>query len=400
MNTKGIWERLDQWFRLSRLSFPVPAHSKHLYYSLGGITFVGFLILFFSGLYLTQFFDAHPDKAYQSVKTIMTEVPGGRFIRSLHYWTAQAVVIALCLHLLRVFITGAYKFPRTMTWYLGVALFFTATMGSYFSGTVVKWDQEGFEALDHYKLTVAAFGPLGYWLGENLTGAVSMNLRMYTYHITLAPLAIVFLVVGHFYLIHVFNISPLPRGVSARLTEVPKEELTGTFTEHLRTIFLSSLIYYGAVAVLSLMIPAPIGNVRSDEMTGEKPPWLYLWMYGIENLTGIFGILYGTLALLILMLLIPLLDRGPSRDPIERKGILAVGIVTILILASFTLYAWIAPPQVHEGHVHPTEESTSPPHGHDEAPAAEAPHPADMPPQEAAPTESKKPHTHPPGEEH
>ena len=390
MNPKGPWDRLDSWFRLSRLSFPVPAHSKHLFYTLGGISFVGFMILFFTGLFLTQFFDPDPETAEKSVRAIMKEVPGGRFIRSLHYWTAQAVVIALCLHLLRVFVTGAYKFPRTMTWYLGVGLFFTATMGSYFSGTVIKWDQEGYEALHHYKTVMETLGPLGYWFGEKLAGAISLNLRMYTYHITLAPLAIIILVVGHFYLIHVFNISPLPRGAGARQAEVPREELTGTFTEHLRSIALFSLIYYGAVVVLSLLISAPLGQERLDHFTGEKPPWIYFWMYGLEHFTGIQGILYGSLALLILMFLIPLLDRGESRDPMERKGILATGLVAVLVMASFTLFAWLSPPEVHHaGGGRHMEEPALPSPEHEMGPAPgedqpkeKMPPPSDTPPHE------------------
>jgi ubiquinol-cytochrome c reductase cytochrome b subunit len=358
--------RLDRWLRLNSLDFPVPVHSKNLLYTLGGIAFTGFMILFLTGIYLTQFFDPNPEGARQSIQTIMDTAVAGRFIRSLHYWTAQAVVIALGFHLLRVFITGAYKSPRTMTWYLGVGLFFTATMGSFFSGTVIKWDHEATEALHHFKSVIESLGPLGTLFSEELTGAVSLNLRMYTYHITLAPLALILLVIGHFYLIHVFNISPLPTGGSARLEEVPKEELTGTFMEHVRSILLFSLIYYGAVAVLSFVVPAPIGADPMEEMTGEKPLWPFLWMYGIENLTGMQGILYGSAALLLLLVMIPLLDRGPSRDLRDRKGILALGSAALLTMIGFTLFAWIAPPQLHEGHDHSMEESTPADHSHDE----------------------------------
>jgi quinol-cytochrome oxidoreductase complex cytochrome b subunit len=389
MATQGFWVRFDQWCRLSRLRFPVPAHSKHLFYALGGITFVGFLILFLTGLYLTQFFDPHPDAAEQSVRALMEKVPGGGFMRSMHYWTAQAVMIALGFHVLRVFITGAYKFPRVMTWYLGVGLFFTAMMGSYFSGTVMKWDQEGFEALHHYKVVMETLGPLGYWFGETLTGAVSLNLRMYTYHIILAPLVIILLVAGHFYLIHVFNISPLPYGAAARQTEVPREELTGTFTEHLWSIARFSLIYYGAVVVLSILNPAPLGVARLDHFTGEKPPWLFLWMYGVEHFAGIAGIIYGSAALLILLFLIPIVDRGASRDPRERRGILAVGLVAIVVITGFSLFAWFAPPEVHHAHGgHHLEEPALPPHQHEGMPTEGAQQPAG----EEAP--SSHSHTH------
>src|SRR5262249_4534276 len=148
-------------------------------------------------------------------------------------------------HLSRVFFTGSYKFPRILTWYTGVALFFTATMLAYFSGTVIKWDQEGYEALHHYKGVLNMLGPLGALFSDRLTDSVSVNVRMYSFHISLAPLLLIFFIAGQFYLIHVFNISPLPRGPSARLQEVPPSELTGRFTDDIKSIIRSSLIFYG-----------------------------------------------------------------------------------------------------------------------------------------------------------
>ena len=291
---------------------------KTLLYTLGGITFVGLILLFLTGLILAQFFNPEPEKANQSVHYIVNKVRGGEWISSLHYWTAQAMVVSMLAHLLRVFISGAYKFPRILTWYTGVALFFTTTMLSFFSGTVIKWDQEGYEALHHYKAVVGMLGPLGVLFGEGLTESISLNVRMYTFHITLAPLLLIFLILCHFYLIHVFNISPLPRGPSARLAELPPAELTSTFTEDIKSIIRSSLIFYGLVAVLSAIVPAPLAGEHSPEFTGAKPPWVFLWQYGIEHFTEIPGILYSSLLLLLIFLVVPWMDHSEP-GPRERK---------------------------------------------------------------------------------
>ena len=72
-----LWRFLDRWLRISRLSFPVPAHSKTLLYTLGGITFVGLILLFLTGLILAQFFNPQPEKANQSVDYIVNQVRGG-----------------------------------------------------------------------------------------------------------------------------------------------------------------------------------------------------------------------------------------------------------------------------------------------------------------------------------
>jgi ubiquinol-cytochrome c reductase cytochrome b subunit len=370
----GKWrDWIEQRLRLSGLNFPVPAHSTHLFYALGGIAFLGFLILIGTGALMLPFFDPHPDQAHRAVQALMSEIPGGRFIRSLHYWTAQGMILALCLHLLRVFVTGAYKYPRAATWYLGVGLFFTVVMGSYFSGTVIKGDQESSEAMEHYNYVVDMLGPFGYAFSEHLAGSVSMPLRMFTVHISLAPLAVILLLSGHFYLIHVFNLSPLPKGEQAALAELPAGQLTESFTAHGMSILKFGLFYYGLVALLALAVPAPVGEAQSAVMTGIKPNWPYLWLYGAENLLGMAGIFYGNVVLLIVLLLVPLVDRSRSRMFGQRKGILAAGLVVLVVLVGLSLFAWFSPPEVHKGmnmgHHHEEGGSSSDHgegHGHDE----------------------------------
>ena len=77
MSNNPFWNRLDRWTRISHLSFPVPAHAKNLSYTLGGITLMGFILLFVTGLILTQFFNPQTDSANQSVRYIMEEFTGG-----------------------------------------------------------------------------------------------------------------------------------------------------------------------------------------------------------------------------------------------------------------------------------------------------------------------------------
>ena len=329
---------------LSFLTYPVPRHATSLAYALGGITFVGFLLLVLTGLGVAQFFNPQPDQAYRSVQGLMEGAWGGRYLRSLHYWTAQALLLALFLHLARVFITGAYRAPRAVTWWVGVGLFIIMLMGSYFTGTVLKGDQEGFEALTHYQAILQALGPFGYYLSEALPGGASLNVRLYVSHIAGFPLLLAVLMAAHFALVRIFNLAPLALPPGA-LTAEP----TATFAEHLRNIVAASLVYYGAVAVVAVFVPAPLGPAAADVSLGEKPPWPFLWIYGLENIFGMTAILYGSVTLVAFLLLVPVLDRG--RRP---RGILIGGLAVWLIVLSLTVYAWLAPPQVHEGlHRHP-----------------------------------------------
>src|SRR3990170_4460894 len=86
---------LERYARISSLDYPVPAHGRTLGYTLGGITFVGFVLLFATGVLLQQFFDPSSERAYASVEHLGKTVPGGAWLRAFHYWAAQAVVITL-----------------------------------------------------------------------------------------------------------------------------------------------------------------------------------------------------------------------------------------------------------------------------------------------------------------
>lgn len=349
---------LERWFKVSRLSYPVPSYARTLPYTLGGIAFIGFLLLFVSGLVLGQLYNPAPEKSYESVKHLVEAVPSGIFLRAFHYWTAQAVIFVLLLHLLRVFITGAYKAPRLFTWYFGVALLATALLGSYFSGTVLKWDQESFEALAHYREGLRILGPIGRLIGS--VEAIPLNIKLYLSHVSLFPLVLIALIAGHFYLINVFNLSPLPFGEDSARAQVPSERMTGKFLEHSKSIVLYSMVYYGVVAIIAFILPAPLGPPNSGEEVGSKPPWPFLWLYGLENLTGRSDtLIYATGVLFLLLILVPLLDRGPERNPRRRVGAMAGGAITLLLIISFSIYAIVAPPKVHQ-------------HGGDEAPHSDA----------------------------
>lgn len=349
---------LERWFKISRLAYPVPPHARTLPYTLGGITFIGFLLLFMSGLLLGQFFNPDPENSYESIRYLLAEVPGGTFLRAFHYWTAQAVIFVLLLHLLRVFVTGAYKAPRLFTWYFGVALLATALLGSYFSGTVLKWDQESFEALAHYREGLRILGPIGAWMGS--AEAIALNIKLYLSHVSLFPLLLIALIAGHFYLINVFNLSPLAFGEDSARAQLPSERMTGKFLEHSKSILIYSIVYYGVVAIIAFILPAPLGPPNSGEEVGSLPPWPFLWLYGIENLNGRSStLIYATGALFLLLLLVPLLDRGPERNPRSRVGTMAAGAITLLLIISFSIYAIVAPPKVHQ-------------HGGDEAPHSDA----------------------------
>ena len=109
-------------------------------FGLGGATFLLFLILTVTGALLMFYYRPTVEYAYQDIKDLSYAVTLGQFMRNLHRWAAHAMVFAVVLHMISVFLRGAYKEPRQFNWVVGVVLLFLTFMLS-FSGYLLPWDQ-------------------------------------------------------------------------------------------------------------------------------------------------------------------------------------------------------------------------------------------------------------------
>ena len=146
------WERVGDWFDErfnvrgpleNFLKKPVPKHALRWYFCLGGITFSLFVIQGITGILLSLYYKPTPEQAYDSILFIMNNVRFGWLIRSIHSWSATLMIAACLAHMLRVYITGAYKKPRELNWVAGVfLLLLTLTFG--FTGYLLPWDQKAF----------------------------------------------------------------------------------------------------------------------------------------------------------------------------------------------------------------------------------------------------------------
>src|SRR3970282_1099786 len=124
----------------------------------------------------------------------------GDLVRSIHFWTAQIVTVTVLLHMLRVLFTGAYKRPREINWYIGLALL-AVTLGLVFTGSVLKFDQEGLEALQHNKEAAEVIGALGGWFSGEFSRSVPLLTRLFNSHANILPLLFGLLIAAHVYLI-------------------------------------------------------------------------------------------------------------------------------------------------------------------------------------------------------
>ena len=347
----GTW--IYQRLGLQALAYHVPAYANRLPYLLGGIPLFGIVILFATGIYLAQFYHPDPADAHASVFYITTEARLGDFLRGVHYWTANVVMVTLLLHLLRVLIWGAYRAPREATWALGVGLL-AVMMGFFFTGTVMKWDQEGFEALGHNEEIGDLLGGMGAWFTSEFSRSVPLLERVYTAHVTILPAFLTLLVIAHLYLIRYHGIAPRPTDEPAKLSadihaasEGEQLKAVSHFNVHIRKIVAYGLLLAAFTGALSLAFGAPLGQlpVPGEEIT--KPPWAFVWLYPFEDWFGVKSLLWIPFILGVALLLVPLFDRFRSNSRTRALLVLAAVAVVLAALVALGLYGWESTPAKH-----------------------------------------------------
>jgi quinol-cytochrome oxidoreductase complex cytochrome b subunit len=183
------------------------------FYTLGSATLFVALLQGVTGILLTIYYVPTPDHAYDSVQFITTQVPGGWLIRGMHHWGASAMVVLTVLHMIRVILYGAYKFPREVTWFTGVGLLL-AVLGFGFTGYLLPWDQKAFWATT-VGTRIAGVAPL---IGEPILrimrggeelSAVTLA-RFFGTHVWVLPTVLLLLLGIHMYLVIRLGISAVP----------------------------------------------------------------------------------------------------------------------------------------------------------------------------------------------
>jgi quinol-cytochrome oxidoreductase complex cytochrome b subunit len=347
-----LWQWIDERLGLKELTYDVPRHANNILYVLGGITFTGILLLVASGIYLAQYYNPDPASARDSVVFIVNSARLGEFVRSFHFWMANLVIITAMLHLVRVFVTGSYRAPREATWLTGVVLLFIL-FGFAFTGTVLKWDQEGYEALGHNQDVGKLVGSTGAWFTSSFTKSVPILTRLYIAHISILPALLTLLLIGHFFLIKHHGISGLPGREPAQhpgetdTQHAIEEEGASPFSAHIRLMIGFGLMLAALAAALTLVMAAPLGQaiVQGEEVT--KPTWMFVVLYPFENWFGIKALLWAPIIVAVALAALPLVDRSHSSSLRSRWLLLLLGLIFALAYMSFIIYGKVAPHGTH-----------------------------------------------------
>jgi cytochrome b6 len=349
--TARAWllERLHVEPLLDKLSHKeVPVHRYGVYYYLGGMTLFFFLVQVATGILLMLYYRPSAEQAFESVEFIMTTVPFGWLMRSLHSWSANLMVYFAFLHLASVYFLKAYRKPRELTWITGTLLFFVI-MGFGFSGYLLPWNQLAFFATKVGTDIAGSVPLIGDWMlrflrgGERVGGGTLS--RFYGWHVAILPAITTLLLALHLFLVQIHGMSVPPA-----VEEEAKRRRPMRFFPHyaLRDLF-AWVLALGVLVTLAAVFPWELGEKADPFAPAYKdirPEWYFMFLFqALKFVPGgeIAGVEYEAIPILLsgvaalALVAVPFLDRG---KPGSRSGAIATWIGVVAIVFMVVMTAW------------------------------------------------------------
>ena len=354
---KQFWEWLDDRSGISDTIMPllkhlVPPDAKWAYV-FGSATLFCFILQVITGVALALLYQPTTQDAYESLKYITNDVPLGNILRGIHYFGASAMILLVGIHMIRVYLLAAFKYPREMSWITGVILLLL-TVGMGFTGQLLRFDSKGI-----WGVVVAAqqagrlpgIGTLAgrFLLGGDTLGGSTLS-RFFAFHVFLIP-AIIFALLGlHIYLVFRNGISEPPK--AGRL--VKRETYRQWYDKMLQKkgvpfwpdagwrdmafgLLVVLIILILAVAVGSPEIGKPPDPTNID--TNPRPDWYMLWIFAmfalIPRALESWAIVLIPLIGGIILIFLPIVFNTGERSPWRRPWSIAIVLTTVTVVGVF-----------------------------------------------------------------
>lgn len=332
---------------------PIPAHMRYWWFALGGTPLICFAVQVVTGILLTFYYIPNTEFAYRSVAAITHDVPFGWWVRSLHAWSANLMIVTMALHAIRAYFTAAYRRPRELQWVVG-ALMLLVVLGLGFTGYALVYDQ-----ISYWAATVGTniagktplVGPLvrRFMLGGEVVNPTTLT-RFFDFHIGVLPTILVMLIGLHIYLIRTLGVSTLvedpadPLGPQGRIDEEAERlghEKHGFFLfypHHFLTETVAALLILLFLCEMAIVYPAHLGPPADPLNTPShiKPEWYFFAAFQMLKIfpewlaIGLQGII------LVSFIFWPLLDRLLLRLG-WRYASTAIGLVAVAGFLVLTL---------------------------------------------------------------
>jgi ubiquinol-cytochrome c reductase cytochrome b subunit len=345
------------------MSHPIPraiAGPKGWWYVFGSAALTLFMIQIVTGIGLALVYVPSADQAYDSLLFLNYEQPLGWFLRALHYYAGSGMVVLVLVHMAQVFLHAAYKYPRELTWIVGVFLLLF-TMGMFFSGQILRWDPDAYWGLAVAGSMAGRVPVLGPWVVEWLLGGPVIGgsglSRFFTLHVFVIPALLLIFLAVHLWLVIKKGISapPVPGAtVNPKTydTEYEQEVKSGVpFTgEAMRKdVFFSALAVTVVVVLAALLGPKGPTGPPNPTLGGAnpRPEWPFLWLFGLLSLSPAgaetFIMLVFPAILILALFLVPFVSNRGERAPSRRPAAVLTVVVIGAAFAALTYQGATAP---------------------------------------------------------
>lgn len=329
---------------------PVPPNTGWAYV-FGSAVLISFVIQIITGMVLATMFVPASSEAYQSLDFITNTATFGAIIRGMHFWGASAMILFIGVHMIRVYLTGSYKFPREMSWISGVfLLLFTIGMG--FTGQLLRWDQNAVWSVIVGAEQAGRVPFIGHWLayllmaGETLS-SVTLS-RFFVIHVFVLP-GLIFITLGlHLYLVVRNGISEPPTA-GQRVDPEHYRTFYERLLEKTGVPFWPSAAWRDAVFGLAVLLavvflawwfgPPTLGRAPDPALVQAqpRPDWYLLWYFAVLALlphgAEDYVIVLGPPLAFLVLLLLPFVFPGGERSPRRRPWAIAI-VLTIIVSVS------------------------------------------------------------------
>jgi len=326
------------------LTEDVPGGASY-WYAFGSATVFAMILQIATGIFLCFYYAPSTATAWESTKYLIEKVPAGHLVLSLHYWGASAMIAFMAMHLLQVLLWGAYKKPRELQWIVGVILFIiTLVLG--LTGYLLPWDLNALLA-SRVAINISGNAPilgpavLNFLQDGNGIGTLTIN-RFFGIHVWLMPALLVGLVAMH---LAIFRWNG-PAGPP--IDEAPKLKPGRFWPDQLFMDTVLSFAMFVIVVALAVFSPAPLDD-KADLNNAQfvpYPAWYFLALYALLDIVGnfppaivqiasLFATIVGPTLLIVLMLVLPFVDRNPSRRLSRRPWVL--GITALIFVGAIGL---------------------------------------------------------------
>ncbi|HEY4717051.1 MAG TPA: cytochrome b N-terminal domain-containing protein [bacterium] len=302
-----------------------------------------FVILLITGLSLALYYKPIADDAHLSIKYIMNSIPSGWLIRSIHHWASTLLFIFVFLHFWRIYFTGAYKYPRELLWFIGLAnLALVFLFG--FTGYLLPWSNNSYWSTQIMTSEIKDIPLIGDYIMLFIRGGEGVGsgtlTRFFVSHIVILP--------GLFLAITGIHIWMIFRQGLTKWKSVSPKNYRYSVSVMLLDINILIFVLFALLISLSVFIPAGLGDIADPLRMPAKiiPAWFMMPIYNLYKFfpREIFIFNRGTLfamsssVIILLLVLLPFLDRNEQYNPLKRSVIAVIGIAGLVLLLFLISY--------------------------------------------------------------